>query len=248
MPASKTFNHRKNLAVSVLLGRRPCPCLFYLFFFSFTNCKRQFIDIEYAARPKLRLMEKVPQYPSHVRPPKMQKRLRLMRGPELVHNTLLHRQYGVIAEGGGRLKFPHYELMRLHVGRRIDIDRMFAIWRIPAPWQPLTKKGVGVRMGSGKGAIDHYATPIKAGRVILEIAGHCEYEEVVKILNHVAISLPFKARAVSQEILDKMDAEKEEKTKLNLNPYTKQYVIQNNLCGCHRWLSPNDHKYFGEHL
>lgn len=55
---------------------------------------------------------------------------------------------------------------------------MFAIWRVPGPWQPLTKKGLGVRMGSGKGSIDHYATPIKAGRVILEVAGRCEYAEV----------------------------------------------------------------------
>lgn len=33
-------------------------------------------------------------------------------------------------------------------------------------------------MGGGKGAIDHYATPIKKNRVILELAGKCEFEEV----------------------------------------------------------------------
>lgn len=176
----------------------------------------------------------------------MQKRLKLMRGPELVHNTLQHRQYGVIAEGGGRLKHPHYEMARLSIGRKMDTSRMFAIWRVPAPWQPHTKKGIGVRMGSGKGAIDHYSTPIKAGRVILEIAGNCEFKEVEAMLRHVAVNLPFKARAVSQEMLDQMESEKKEK--VNLNLYTKQYVIQNNLGGCHRWLSPNDHKYFGEYL
>lgn len=55
---------------------------------------------------------------------------------------------------------------------------MFAIWRVPAPWQPVTKKGQGQRMGGGKGAIDHYVTPIKAGRVILEMGGTCEFAEV----------------------------------------------------------------------
>lgn len=35
-----------------------------------------------------------------------------------------------------------------------------------------------MRLGGGKGSIDHYVTPIKAGRVILEIGGHCEYFEV----------------------------------------------------------------------
>lgn len=125
-------------------------------------------------------MPKVPQFGSHLRPPKMQKRIMLMRGPELVHNFLLHKQYGIIALQGGRMKYPHFEMVRLCIGRKLDVKRMFATWRIAAPWQPLTKKGVGVRMGSGKGAIDHYCTPVKAGRVIVEIAGHCEYEEVIQ--------------------------------------------------------------------
>lgn len=124
-------------------------------------------------------MPKVPQFGSHIRPPKMQKRLILMRGPETVHNFLLHKQYGIIALQGGRMKYPHYEYVRLCIGRKLDTKRMFSIWRIPAPWQPLTKKGIGVRMGSGKGAIDHYCTPIKAGRVIIEVGGHCEYDEVM---------------------------------------------------------------------
>lgn len=47
---------------------------------------------------KLKVMPKVPQYPPHVRPYKTQKRLRLMRGPEEHHNTLLHRQYGIIVK------------------------------------------------------------------------------------------------------------------------------------------------------
>lgn len=33
-------------------------------------------------------------------------------------------------------------------------------------------------MGGGKGNIDHYVTPIKSGRIIMEVAGHCEYIEV----------------------------------------------------------------------
>lgn len=130
-------------------------------------------------RPKLRMVEKVPQFHNNIRAPKMQKRIILMRGPEPVHTTLIHKQYGVVATQGGRMKYPHYEMARLSIGRKLDISRMFAVWRIPAPWQPLTKKGIGVRMGHGKGAIDHYAMPIRAGRVILEISGKCEFEEVI---------------------------------------------------------------------
>lgn len=39
-------------------------------------------------------------------------------------------------------------------------------------------QGQGQRMGGGKGNIDHYVTPIRSGRIIIEIAGHCEYVEV----------------------------------------------------------------------
>lgn len=65
------------------------------------------------------------------------------------------------------------------------MKRMFAIWRVDPPWQPVTKKGQGQRMGGGKGAIDHYVTPIKADRIIFEIGGKCEYAEVKKSSNFV---------------------------------------------------------------
>ena len=38
--------------------------------------------------------------------------------------------------------------------------------------------GVGRRMGGGKGNIDHYVTPVKSGRIIMELAGHMEFNEV----------------------------------------------------------------------
>lgn len=71
------------------------------------------LAVEMMERPKLKTIERVPQYPPNMKPPKMQKRLKLMRGPELVHNTLLHKQFGIIALGGGRLRWGHYEMMRL---------------------------------------------------------------------------------------------------------------------------------------
>lgn len=35
-------------------------------------------------------------------------------------------------------------------------------------------------MGGGKGAIHHYVTPVKAGRVIMEVSGPVEFDEVKK--------------------------------------------------------------------
>lgn len=205
------------------------------------------IDFVKPERPKLRVMEKVPQIQSNLRPPKMQKKLRLMRGPETINNHLLHGQYGIVATGGGRLRSGHFEMIRLTIGRKMDTSRMQAIWRVQAPWQPVTKKGQGQRMGGGKGAIDHYVTPVKSGQVVVEIIGRCEFAEVKPFLHQVAKQLPFEAEAVSQEILDEQARKEQELEVLNMNPYTMKYVIQNNLNGCHRWLSPVDHKWFGKY-
>lgn len=204
--------------------------------------------MEFIERPKLRFVDKTPQYPANLKIPKMQKRLMLMRGPEKVHNFLLHKQYGIQALGGGRMRWGHFEMLRLSIGRKMNVNRMFAFWRIDAPWQPLTKQGQGQRMGGGKGSVDHYVTPIKAGRIILELGGTCEFGEVKDFLQLYANQLPFKARAVSHELLEEEKRREKELEETNINPYTMKYVIQNNLGGCHRWLSPVDHKWFGKHL
>ena len=102
-------------------------------------------------------------------------------------------------------------------------------------------------MGGGKGAIDHYVTPIKAGRVIIEVGGPIEWFEVKKLLEDIAAKLPFKAKACTYEELCEMKAKEKWLEKNNENPYTFKYVIQNNLGGCHNWISPIDKFYFGRH-
>ncbi|XP_037934510.1 39S ribosomal protein L16, mitochondrial-like [Teleopsis dalmanni] len=202
---------------------------------------------EKVERPKLRIMEKVPQYPPNLRAPKMQKKLNHMRGPEKVHNKLLHQQYGIIATGGGRLRSGHFEMLRLTIGRKMNVNRMFAVWRVPAPWQPVTKKGQGQRMGGGKGSVDHYVTPVKSGRVILEIGGQCEMAEVKPFLQQVANQLPFKAMVVSWDMIEKSRAETARRDCTHIKDFSLKYVIQNNLNGCHKWLSPVDYKWFGKY-
>lgn len=105
------------------------------------------------------------------------------------------------ALGGGRLRFEHFEMARLTIARHLDQKKMFAIWRVDPPWQPVTKKGQGQRMGGGKGAIDHYVTPIKAGRIILEVGGKCEYAEVIIFMYLLIIILSLKNDLMNFKIL-----------------------------------------------
>jgi len=53
-------------------------------------------DIQMPEKPKLYYIDRSPNYSSsQTKPPKMHKMLGLMRGPELVHNKLIHKQYGI---------------------------------------------------------------------------------------------------------------------------------------------------------
>ena len=45
------------------------------------------------------------------------------------------------------------------------------IWIRIFPDKPITKKGNEVPMGSGKGAVDHYVTPVKIGTILFEMDG-----------------------------------------------------------------------------
>lgn len=68
------------------------------------------------------------------------------------------------------------------------------------------------------------------------------------MLKIVAERLPFKAAAVSQDLMTKKEAEEKWKEENNRNNYTMKYIIQNNMGGCHRMLSPFDHYWYGKYL
>jgi len=38
------------------------------------------------------------------------------------------------------MKYSHFENIRLALNRKMDAKRMFAVWRVDAPWQSVTKK------------------------------------------------------------------------------------------------------------
>lgn len=98
------------------------------------------------------------------------------------------------AMGGGYLHWGHLEMIRLTINRKMDSRTTFARWRINNPYKPITRKGLGQRMGGGKGAIDHYVTPVRCGRFIVEVGGKVEFGEVEAILTEVAKKLPFPAK------------------------------------------------------
>ena len=104
---------------------------------------------------------------------------------------------------------------------------------------------MGKKLGGGKGSISHYETPVKAGRVILEIGGNVYWQEVQPWLKNVCKMFNFEAIAVNKDLLDRLNAEEQRLQEANQNPYTFEWMVRNNMFDCTRFLSPYDRKWFG---
>lgn len=165
-----------------------------------------------------------------------------------MHNKLILEQFGIVALAGGRLASNHFEFLRTKINRWLHPERSLAIFRVDAPYQPVTNHGAGRRMGGGKGSISHYVTPVKAGRVIVEVAGDLYWEEVEPWLSKVAEKMPFEAMAVNQNLLERLEAEEKRLAETNANPYTFEWLVRNNIMDCHSHLSPKDRVWFGKFL
>lgn len=116
-----------------------------------------------------------------------------------------------LAKGGLRINFGDFGLQALEVGwitnRQIEaarvaltrhIKRGGKVWINIFPDKPVTEKPAETRMGSGKGAPEHWVAVVKPGRVMFELAG---VEETVarEAMRLAAHKLPIKARFVKRE-------------------------------------------------
>jgi len=89
-----------------------------------------------------------------------------------------------IAVKGGTISFGSFALKSLEIGRitnrqlesaRIAMTRYMKregkVWIRIFPDKPITKKPQEVRMGKGKGALDHWVAVVKPGKIMFELDG-----------------------------------------------------------------------------
>ena len=69
------------------------------------------------------------------------------------------------------------------------------LWIKIFPDKPITKKPLEVRMGKGKGALDHYVAVVKPGRILFEISG-VPIEIAKEALRLASQKLPVKTKFV----------------------------------------------------
>lgn len=179
--------------------------------------------------------------------PKGTKELWRMRGEEMTHNKLMLGQYGIIAIHGGALKWKHFQIMNSFTSQQLKDKEAFAMYRVDSIYKPITDHGRGKKLGGGKGKIHHYVTPVRAGRVILEVAGNLMWEDESWWLQKLARVLPFEAIAVNAELLERLNKEEQRLEEINENPYTLEWIMRNNLLDCgHTTFGPYDRKWFGK--
>ena len=115
------------------------------------------------------------------------------------------------AQSGSDISFGEFGLQSLEAGwvtaRQIEAARIAMtrhvkrggkIWIRVFPDKPVTAKPAETRMGSGKGAVDHYVAVIKPGRIMFELGG-VRPEIAHEALNLAAQKMPIKCKIIARE-------------------------------------------------
>ena len=123
-----------------------------------------------------------------------------------------------IAHRGATLAFGEFGLQALEPcwieARQIEAARIALtrfmkrggkVWIRVFPDKPITAKPAETRMGSGKGAVDHWVAVVKPGRIIFEIGGVSEEvaKEAIRLASH---KLPIATRFITRGEAESVEA------------------------------------------
>lgn len=94
------------------------------------------------------------------------------RGKAFRGNELAFADFGLKAVTGGWVSSQELEAARKKI--TYVTQRVGRYWIKVFPHKPITKKPVGVKMGSGKGAIEGYVAVVRPGTILFELGGVTE--------------------------------------------------------------------------
>ncbi len=101
--------------------------------------------------------------------------------------TVAFGTFGLKATTGGRITNRQIEAARVAMTRYMK--REGKVWIRIFPDKPITAKPQEVRMGKGKGALDHWVAQVQPGRIMFEIDG-VPFETAAEALRLAAQKLP----------------------------------------------------------
>ncbi len=121
------------------------------------------------------------------------------RGKATRGENLDFGEFGLKALEAGWITDRQIEAARIAMTRHVQ--RGGKIWIRMFPDKPITRKPAETRMGSGKGAPDHWVAVVKPGRVLYEIQG-VDIELAREAMQLAAQKLPIKTKFVSRADLE----------------------------------------------
>lgn len=115
------------------------------------------------------------------------------RGPANTGNQVSFGEFGLQAVGHAWVDSRQIEAARRAITH--ELKRGGKVWIRIFPDKPVTSKPAETRMGSGKGAVDHWVAVVKPGRIIFEVSGLPEEvaREAMRLASH---KLPIKTKMV----------------------------------------------------
>ena len=116
-----------------------------------------------------------------------------MKGLSQRGHVLSNGMYGINALDSKFITSRQIEAARIAATRYMK--REGQLWIKIFPDKPITKKPLEVRMGKGKGALDHYVAVVKPGRIMFEISG-VPIEVAKEALRLAAQKLPVKTKFI----------------------------------------------------
>jgi large subunit ribosomal protein L16 len=118
------------------------------------------------------------------------------RGPANAGTQVSFGEFGLQALGAAWIDSRQIEAARRAITHHIK--RGGKVWIRIFPDKPVTAKPAETRMGSGKGAVDHYVAVVKPGRIMFELGG-VRPDVAKEALNRAAQKMPIRCKIIGRE-------------------------------------------------
>ena len=131
--------------------------------------------------------------PKRVKYRKLQKGMR--RGIATTGANLAFGEFGLKVLENGWIKNTQIEAVRVLLARQLN--KGGKMWIRIFPDKSITKKPAEVRMGKGKGDLDHWVAVVKRGRILFELGGIPE-EYAKRCFRMAAYKVPMRTKFITR--------------------------------------------------
>lgn len=116
-------------------------------------------------------------------------------------SSVSYGDFGLAGLEHGLITARQIEAARVAINRHLKREKQARVFIRIFPDKPITRKALGVRMGSGKGSVEFWAAVIRPGAVLYEVEGVSE-QLAREAFARAAQKLPLAAKFVSRAELE----------------------------------------------